>query len=445
MTPGGPRTRERLSFERRILLLALLTGLPGGLVALLLLWFGDFTPKVQWTLTAFILLFWWGTAFSLRNRVTFPLQTVSNLLAALREGDFSIRARGARRDDALGELMIEVNTLAETLHDERLDALEATTLLRKIMAEIDAAIFAFGEDRKLRLVNRAGERLLDRPPERLLGRTAEELELEDCLEGDSPRVLDKNFAGGAGRWEMRRGDFRQGGLPLQLLVVTDLSRVLRQEERQAWQRLIRVLGHELRNSLTPIRSIAGSLETLLKRQPRPDDWEEDVVKGLSVIGSRSGSLKRFLDAYSHLARLPRPRLAPVEVGELVRRVSRLEMRLPVSLVPGPELTISADGDQLEQALINLVRNGVDAALETGGGVEVGWGSNSRYHEIWVRDEGPGLPQTSNLFVPFFTTKPGGSGVGLVLSQQIAEAHGGLLSIENRQPGPGCDARLRLPI
>jgi nitrogen fixation/metabolism regulation signal transduction histidine kinase len=435
---------RRLTFERRVLMLALLTGLPGSGIALLLLWSGDFAPRTQWTLTAFVVILWWGFAFSLRGRVVFPLWTASNLLAALREGDFSIRARGARREDALGELMLEVNSLAQTLHDERLDALEATALLRKIMTEIDVAIFAFDGDRRLRLVNRAGGRLLGGPLERLLGRRAAELGLDDCLAGESPRVVEKSFPGGAGRWEVRRGEFRQGGMPLQMLVIADLSRALRQEERQAWQRLIRVLGHELRNSLTPIRSIAGSLATLLRRDPRPEDWEEDLRRGLAVIAERSGSLKRFMDAYSRLARLPEPRRAPVELGALVRRAAGLETRMRVALEPGPEVVVSADGDQIEQALINLIRNAVDAARETGGGVRVGWSRNGAHCEIWVRDEGPGLPDTSNLFVPFFTTKPDGSGIGIVLCRQIAEAHGGSLVLRNRDPGPGCEARLRLP-
>jgi len=445
MSPSARPKPKRLSFEGRILWLALLTGLFGSIAALALIWTGDFTPKVQWTLTTFLGILWLSFAFHLRNRVVTPLQTLSNLLAALREGDFSIRARGARRGDALGDVMIEVNALAETLHHERLGALEADALVRKMMLEIDVAVFAFDADRNLRLVNRAGERLLAAPAERLLGRSAAELEVEECLQDDAPRTIERAFPGGAGRWESRRSAFRQGGLPLQMLVITDLSRALREEERQAWQRLIRVIGHELNNSLAPIQSIAGSLVSLLNKEQRPADWEEDLKRGLDVIAGRSESLNRFMEGYARLARLPRPKLQPVDLGVLVRRVTGLEVRLPVRLAPGPELMVSADGDQLEQLLINLIRNAVDASLETGGGVAVGWSRNGGHCDVWVDDEGPGLSNTSNLFVPFFTTKPGGSGIGLVLSRQIAEAHGGSLTVENRKPGPGCEARLRLPL
>jgi nitrogen fixation/metabolism regulation signal transduction histidine kinase len=445
MTGKKGRSSRRLSFEGRVLLMALMTGLCGSLIAVILLWSGDFTPKVRWTLAALIGMTWLSFAFRLRERVVRPLQTVSNLLSALREGDFSIRARGARRGDVLGDVMLEVNALVETLHGQRLDALEATVLLRKIMGEIEVAIFAFDASGKLGLVNRAGERLMAQPAERLLGRSAAELELLDCLRDDAPMTISRRFPGGAGRWETRRSEFRQGGLPLQLLVITDLSRALREEERQAWQRLIRVMGHELNNSLAPIRSLAGSLEALVEKEPRPADWEEDLKKGLAVISARSESLNRFMEAYARLARLPAPKLREVELGALVRRVAGLETRARITLRPGPELLVRADGDQLEQLLINLLRNAADAVAETQGSVMVGWGRNATHFDVWVEDEGPGISSTSNLFVPFFTTKPGGSGIGLVLSRQIAEAHGGTLTVENRRRGRGCAARLRIPL
>lgn len=431
--------------DRRILLMALAAGFPAVMVALILLWGGPYPARLQWTLTVVIVGFWFGFSHAVRERVVFPLQTLSNLLAALREGDFSIRARGAVRDDALGEAMLEVNFLGQILREQRLGALEATALLRTVMAEIEVAIFAFDGDQKLRLVNRAGERLLAQPAERLMGKSAADLSLEDCLDGESPSTLQKSFPGGAGRWEVHRSTFRERGAPHQLLVLSDLSRALREEERQAWQRLVRVLGHELNNSLAPIKSIAGSLESLVGRESQPPDWKEDMRRGLGVIAARAASLNRFMEAYARLARLPLPRLQPLSLAALVKRVVSLETRMNVELAAGPEVTIRADGDQLEQLLINLLRNAVDASLETGGGVRVGWRRFVGRVEVWVEDEGPGLSNTSNLFVPFFTTKPGGSGIGLVLSRQIAEAHGGTLTLENRRNFHGCEARLRLPI
>jgi nitrogen fixation/metabolism regulation signal transduction histidine kinase len=428
--------------------MAFASALPGAMISLIFLWTGDFSPKVQWTLTVIIVAFCLGFAFALRERVILPLQTLSNLLAALGEGDFSIRARGARGGDALGEVMTEVNTLVETLRHQRLDALEATTLLRKVMAEIDVAVFTFDEERELKFVNRAGARLLAQNAERTLGRRADELGLEACLDGDAPRVINTAFPGGVGRWEIRRSSFRQGGRPHELLVLSDLSQPLREEERLAFQRLIRVIGHEMNNSLAPIKSIAGSLSTILERDPPPFDWRDDMQRGLAVIASRSESLSRFMSAYARLAKLPPPKLAPLDVGAVIDRVATLEKGHNIQIAGGPKLAIQGDSDQLEQLLINLIRNAVDAVKETGGAVRVGWqrlpGSPSSM-ELWVDDEGPGLSNTGNLFVPFFTTKPGGSGIGLVLSRQIAEAHGGSLMLENRDDRTGCRASLRLPL
>jgi two-component system, NtrC family, nitrogen regulation sensor histidine kinase NtrY len=323
--------------------------------------------------------------------------------------------------------------------------MEATTLLRTVMREIGVAIFAFDENQRLRLVNRAGERLLAAPPERLLGQTAAELQLLSCLEGPPQTTLQTVFPGAAGRWGVRRTRIRERGLPLELVVISDLTQALSEQELQAWQRLVRVLGHELNNSLAPIKSIAGSLLTILSRQPLAEDWRDDMQRGLSVITSRSESLSRFIGTYARLAKLPRPQLQPLDVAASVGRAASLETRLEVRVEAGPEVTVQGDPDQLEQVLINLLRNAADASLVTGGGVRTGWRRDGSMLEIWVKDDGPGLSGTANLFVPFFTTKPGGSGIGLVLSRQIAEGHGGALTLQNRADGPGCVARLRLPL
>ncbi|HSJ13228.1 MAG TPA: ATP-binding protein [Longimicrobiales bacterium] len=440
--PALPRLR--MPFETRVLLLALAAGLPGSIVGFVVLVIEDYSAKVQWTFGLLVVLFWWGFALALRERVIRPLQTLSNLLAALLEGDYSIRSRGATADDALGLAMLEVNALGETLREQRLGAMEAGAVLRTVMDEIDVAVFAFDQETRLRLVNRAGERLLGQPTERLRGGTADSLGLGTVL-GAERRIINARFPGGKGRWEVRRSTFRQGGIPHTLLVMADVSQTLREEELQAWQRLIRVLSHEINNSLAPIKSIAGSLIALLQRAERAPDADEDLVRGLNIIAGRSDALQRFMASYARLARLPAPRLEPLGVRDWVERVVGLETRLPVGLERGPELTIRADGDQLDQLLINLVRNAVDAALETGGGVTVGWAQDNGQVAVWVRDDGPGLSDTANLFVPFFTTKPQGSGIGLALCRQITEAHKGTLTVENRRGTRGVEARLRLPI
>ena len=441
--PSHPRSR--LALEARLPLLVVLGGLPAVIVSLVWLWTGDHGIEVRWTLTVVVIVTWLVAAAVARERVIRPLQTLSNLLSGLREGDYSVRGAGANENDALGVAMTEINALGNTLQAQRLGAMEATALLRTVMAEIDSAIFAFDGDGKLRLVNREGERLLGQPSERLLGRDAATLGLDVYLRDDAPRTLERSNDTGNTRWEVRRRAFRQDGLPHHLLVLTDVSHVLREEERLAWQRIVRVLSHEINNSLAPIKSIARSLQRVLKREPRSPDWEEEALHGLDVIEGRSGSLSRFLQAYARLAQLPKPVRRPVDVESWVERVVALEERLPVALCRGPATTVLADRDQLDQLLINIVRNAVDAALDTGGGVSVSWASDDEAVVVTVEDDGPGLSDTVNLFVPFFTTKPSGTGIGLALSRQIAEAHGGVLTLENRDDRSGVRARLRLPL
>lgn len=442
---------RRLTHEQTVLVYALLGGLPAVVTALAYLWLGERPPREQWTFTLLIGACWIGFALAARNHVVRPLHTMANLLSALREGDFSVRARGARRSEALGDVLAEINTLSRTLQAQRLSALEATALLRTVMEEINLAVFAFDEERKLRLANQAAQLLLGKPAERILGRDAAELGLADCLAGDPARLLPMAFPGGSGRWGMRRSAFREGGRPHQLVVIADLSRPLREEELQAWQRLVRVLGHELNNSLAPIKSLAGSLGALLRSPRRADDWEDDMRRGLDIIAARAESLARFMQAYARLAKLPPPTLAPAELRPLVARVVALEPRLAVEVGGGPDLVIACDAAQLEQLLINLVKNAVEAALEqrthgrADAGVRLHWRKDAGAVEILVEDDGPGIAQATNLFVPFFTTKPEGSGIGLVLCRQIAENHGGTLTLANRADAGGCTARLRLPL
>jgi two-component system nitrogen regulation sensor histidine kinase NtrY len=436
----------RAGHERRVLALALAAALPGLAASLVLLSRNEAAPALRWAAAVLVV----GTTAlalrALRGAVVRPLATLTNVVAALREGDFSVRFHPSGGADALDGLAREVNALSSTLRTQRLGAAEATALLDRVMAEIDVAILSFDAEDRVRLANRAAERLLGRRHDEILSLSAAEIGLADLLEGEAPRVFDGAFPGGAGRYELRRGALRQEGVPHRLLVLSNLSHALRQEERQAWQRLIRVLAHELNNSLAPVKSIAFSLEALLVQDPPPPDREEDLRRGLAVIGARSESLERFMTAYAKLARLPPPRRQRVRVAPLVERIASLEPRAPVTVEPGPDLEVEADPDQIEQVLVNLLRNAADAAAETKGRVRATWSldPDAPWLHIDVEDEGPGLPPSANLFVPFFTTKAQGSGIGLVLSRQIAEAHGGALTLENRKGARGCRARLSLP-
>ena len=432
--------RKFFTYERRIVLTSILAVVPLVLTAALLVAYGDFDPVVTWTVILVIAASLIVTTVVLREVVTHPLRTLANIVAAVREEDYSLRAREAAAKGAIfGEVMLELNDLSDAMRERRLQVLEATALVRAVIAEVSAAIFAFDPASRLELVNRAGERLLGAPSERLIGRTAADLGIDDLLHAAEAVAVERDFGGGSARWSIRVSTFRREGETHRLLVVADISRALRQEEIRAWQRLVRVLGHELNNSLAPIKSIAGSLEEQLSADAHPD-----LVKGLGIISRRADSLGRFLSSYSRLARLPEPVRQRIDIGEVVRRAVSLDRRLIVEVIDGAAVTIDADPDQLEQLVINVVKNAIDASLETRGRVVVRWRLDDNEAELVVADEGPGLASTSNLFVPFFTTKPGGSGIGLVLSRQIAEAHGGTLTLRNRGDRRGAEAVLRLP-
>lgn len=453
------RKRTRLLYEHRVTLYSFLVALPSLLVSGVLVWMQSWSLESRLTLIGAEIFLWWLLAMALQEQTIRPLQTLANVIGSLREEDYSFRARNAVANDALGELSLEVNALADMLSDEKVKTIEATALLQRVVDEIDAPLFAFDPASALRLVNPAGEHLLRQTKSRMLGRTAIQLSLQPCLVADNESLVELNLNDSQARWLLRRSSFRQNGVPHTLVVLSDVSRALREEERRAWQRLIRVLGHELSNSLAPIKSIAGSLSSRVSGTQMDGEVRSDLQRGLGIIEARSASLHRFLEAYRKLAQMPAPVLRPVTLGPLVERAASLETRVRVYVHPGPDVVFPADPDQLEQMFINLVRNAADAVLETGSAgerpptsasrpesepVAVRWQADPEDVTLTIDDTGPGLLNPSNVFTPFYTTKPNGSGVGLVLSRQIAEAHGGRIEIGNRPSGRGCSVKVVLP-
>jgi two-component system, NtrC family, nitrogen regulation sensor histidine kinase NtrY len=457
---------DRLSFEAKLRIFCTLLCLPAmGFLAGLLAMAHFSTAAIVSILTIAALSLLLAIA-TFMDQVIRPLQTLANVVAALREEDYSFRARGAKRDDPFGDLAIEINALADMHQSQRLGALEAVALFRRVIAELDAPVLAFDQAGVLRLVNPAAERVFALSAARDLGRTAKDLKLEMLLDQPDEGVilldLQAQPARTPSRWMVRRSEFRQRGMPHTLLLLSDVSSALREEERIAWRRLIRVLGHEISNSLAPIKSIAGSLRSRLPQGNTESGAESngylpDFDRGLGVIESRAESLNRFVQAYRQLAQLPAPAMRRVPVGPMLERVASLETRLEIALAPAPQVDVFVDVDQVEQLLINLVRNGVEAACSAredaiAAGLPHEEPAVTMHSELQgdflsvvIEDNGPGLTNPANLFVPFYTTKKSGSGVGLVLARQIAEAHGGTLELRNRADVHGCEAELRIPL
>ena len=454
------RKSERAPFERRVIRFSVLLIAPCFLVSGILIWLQPWTIESKLLLIGAEILLCLLIGAALHDHIVRPLQTLANVVGALREEDYSFRARLAVPNDALGELSLEVNALADLLAQHRTGAIEATALLQRVVEEVDIPIFAFDPAHKLRLVSSAGEKLLQKTSLPLLSKTASELGLQSALSCENETLVQLHFTSDA-RWFVRRSSFRQQGIPHTLVVLSDVSRALREEERGAWQRLIRVIGHELNNSLAPIKSIAGSLHTRLSEMKVEPEQRQDFERGLGIIEARAASLNRFLQAYRQLAQMPSPVLQECSISALVKRVAALETRVDLKLVPGPDITLLADPDQLEQMLINLLRNAAEALLEpvasqvhsnkstncredSGPQITLTWKLAETDAVLTIEDNGPGLMNPGNAFVPFYTTKPQGSGIGLVLSRQICEAHGGRLELSNRLEGSGCTVKVILP-
>jgi two-component system, NtrC family, nitrogen regulation sensor histidine kinase NtrY len=441
------------SFDFRLLLAILLPGALATYSVWQLPW------HWEWKLTALlsVALVSFYLVSTARGSLITRLNTVAAVLDALRHGDYSVRARQANVEDPIGQVVWQANAMAEVLKNVRFGAMDATSLLDSAMEQMEVAIFTFDAAENIRYSNRQARELLQRNDKSLVGVSAYELGIASLLHQPTSSAdmttVEFSFPQKSGRWGIRTSIFREAGLPLKLLAITDLSRTLREEERLAWQRLIRVLTHELNNSVAPIRSLAGTLKTLVGQQPRPDDWEQDLGDGLSIIEGRSSSLAKFIESYSRLAKLPPPERSSHDLNQLAIRIAKLESRLPVQIQTTDQpLMVMIDVAQMEQVLINLIKNAVEASLipakangKGEGQVTVKVERSGNQGLVEVRDDGPGLANAANLFVPFFTTKAGGSGIGLALSRQIVDAHEGSLTLENRVDQPGCMARVSLPL
>ena len=431
--------RQHYHSENRLLWAVALSWLP---VVYFYTGYADGFSRLDFVLGLLLIMIGYGVAlWYLRRTLRRPLLTLSNLLLSMQEGDYGLRAR--QYEGLIGDVLNQTNDLAETLKALRIGEREAHLLLSKMIAAIDLAVMIFDHRQRLTLANPEAEKLMLKSESELQGQTIASLALSDLMSLEDS-LIERQFPGAVGRWRVRHFVFYQDSQEHQLLAVSDVSKLLVEEERINWQKLLRVLSHELNNSLVPIKNMSQTLESMVADAP-DSELIDDVEGGLRVIGKRADALHRFIQGYARLTRLPPPRLARTRLTELVARATTLENLSRVEVEPGPDVALMADSDQVDQVMLNLLNNAVDATTDNGGRVCVSWRVSGNYAQIDIEDHGTGIANQDNLFVPFFTTKPEGSGIGLVLCKQIVESHRGQLQLKPAVDHPGCVATLTLPL
>jgi nitrogen fixation/metabolism regulation signal transduction histidine kinase len=435
---------RRLPTESKLVLLAALALVPVGLL-LAVLWLQPaLTQAAKLLLSAAAVVSVLLIAMAIRHSFVHQLRTLNTLIEAIRLDDYSMRGTLARESGDLAELYQQINALTQQLQRSRQDEKELRGLLERVVAQLNVAVIAYDEEGRIVLVNHLSEKLLAKPGTELIGSTIKEHQLDQVLPSQGSQVLEHQFPGARGRWQLSHQTYVHNGKTGHLLFIADLELVLSEEEIKAWQRLIRVIAHEVNNSLTPITSLCQTLGSVLSRHPEMEQ-QQDLLQGLDVISERAHNLKRFISDYARIARLPEAQKKQFELHPLIERIHAIyhDHKLHIAL---PEFPILLFGDlaQLEQVLINLVKNALEANGDVAKAVTLQVSVSAGYCTVTISDEGPGIANAANLFVPFYTTKPQGAGIGLALSRRIVTSHGGDLQLRNRDDGRGAMATLVLP-
>jgi two-component system, NtrC family, nitrogen regulation sensor histidine kinase NtrY len=442
-SPSRAPRRRRLSTEQRLFVLVLSCGIPAAFVLGWLAFRSELPLSVKAAI-AFVVLAWiYIVADRTRIEVLRHIRTLSNLIESTRAQDYSMKGSGARDPGELAELYQQINGLTESLKIGRQSEQELLSILEKVVGQINVAIIVFDSRDKIRLVNQLATKLLQSSAEELTGVSCADTVIGQLPVSTEPVLIDFRFPGAEGRWQIRQHYYRHEGQESRIVFIADLKQVLFDEEIAAWQRLIRVISHEVNNSLTPITSLCQTLDGLLAKSNHAGD--ADVRVGLSVIAERAKGLQDFISVYARLARLPEPHRVPFPAATLASKLQRIFAGRPLEIVPFPDVTVFGDPVHLEQALINLIKNGLEANPPDAAPVQLSCRAENGEVEFLIADRGSGIGNPDNLFVPFYTTKREGAGIGLILCRQIAAKHHGHVSLENRDDGPGAVARLSLPL
>jgi len=441
---------KRTSFEGQLTQLSLLASLP---VYFLLIWVMIYANISIYLVLLVILIAGLVITFchgKIHQKSAYQFRSLSNLLDAMVQGDYSLRARTCEGDRALNELVGAINSLALRLTKQRIESIESQLLLQTVIKHIDVAIIALNEGNELVLCNPAANKLLQisatNNGEGFTDSFKQLAQVDAIINGQS-QVMTLTFSAQQGKFNVHKETYRENGKQQKLLFITDVSTMLRSEERKAWQSLVRVISHEINNSLSPITSISQSLQRLLVKQTNIEENTDFLIEGLTVIAQRSKSLGDFVNSYKQIASLPEPVKQLTSIASLVIKVAKLYPEDIIEMQLIDDVSLPVDAVQLEQVLINLVKNAVEAIKNTNveGKVCISWQQQGKTFKLVILDDGTGVSNPDNLFVPFYTTKAQGTGIGLVLCRQIIEAHGGKLSLTNRAETKGCIAVIELVI
>lgn len=397
-----------------------------GIIAVLLLFLTLYSVSTVW------------------RRSQYQFRSLHSLLDAIVSGDYSFRGSHTAGSGAFGELISSINALAKTLQRQRLQSEESQLLVQKVVDQIDVAIIAWDQNQTIQLINPAARELLGLTETQTNEQTLPDLLVfANSMAVGQTQVKDLQFPESRGRYRLHLERFIADGNTHNLLFLTNVSSILRLEERKAWRNLVRVLSHEINNSLTPLKSFSNSLKTQIEKRETDEILKQELLDGVAVIGNRANSLAEFVQSYQKIARMPEPDKKPTDFQTLVNSLVKLFHDNPINL-QGDSLVLPIDASQIEQVMINLIKNAVEAS-SAAQPVEVSWRQEGSRLIVQIVDNGEGIQNLDNLFTPYYTTKPSGSGVGLVFCQQVIEAHGGFLSITNRHNRSGCEVSMSLPV
>lgn len=436
---------NKKSFESQLTRLSLMASLPLFILVIGLMIYADISIYI---ILLTILLSSISIVFchsQIHRKSAYQFRSLSNLLDAMIQGDYTLRAYSGNHDLALKELILAINTLAERLNKQRIESVESQLLLRTVINHIDVAIIALNDENKLIFFNPAAQKLLQientQTGENELNLQLEQLSL---IKSGENKVLPLQFSEQYGKFNIHMETFREKGEQQKLFFITNVSDILRSEERNAWQSLVRVLSHEINNSLSPINSISLTLKRFLDKNENIQDHKDNLLEGLSIIAQRSNNLKEFVNSYKQISQLPAPKQKLTSINKLVEKVILLFHKNTIAVVSIQEIELFIDPVQIEQVLINLIKNAIEAS-DTIAEIIISGGIENAMFVLKIIDEGTGITNQDNIFVPFYTTKKQGSGIGLILCRQILEVHNGKLSLTNRKSKKGCKVSITLPL